>query len=423
VNDGDAPLVPGPLYGLRTWKVAGGRLAGPFAGTTWPTESVMTATCSQRRHAAPQPGCGCGLYALHPTTETAQGVLAVTQGGGRTVAGIIAAWGPVQVHADGFRAQSARVQVLVIPRGAKRKNAERIRRLAASYGADVLEAGPSELLRHCRDNGLGLDESAIAELVDGAAKDERRRTRRARIVSRLRVAGATVGALALLVGVVKVWPVVTGWISGPAARIPPESSRLAILEHHLLESSDGDTVLIAVVRNDHPTRAALGVFVAGTLRGGDNDVLARLDSRLETETRPVLAPGDSGVVVNVLDDPVAPSVVARYRLVPMARAFRRGVPRPPVRLRKVHMDPNRCLVTAEVTSDRNRLLASTIILAYDRRGRLQWGDQAPVGPLLKGRSAQVVQRADPRRCATPPARMSAYAYLTQAQVIRRETRP
>jgi hypothetical protein len=169
----------------------------------------------------------------------------------------------------------------------------------------------------------------------------------------------------------------------------------------------------------HPTKTALGTFVAGTLRSRSGEVLARLDSRLDTENRPVLAPGDTGVVVNVFDAGDLEGEVARYVTRPMARAFRRGVAGPPVRLSDVRFDRRRCLVTAVAQSNRRRPAAAAVIHAFSRRGRFVWGEFADIGPLPKGRSHQVLGRVDPHACASAPARVTAYANLTWDQVMRR----
>ena len=65
-----APLVPGPLYGLRTWRVViedgRERLSAPQRGTPWTRgRGWIEATCGED-HAAPAAGCRCGIHAWHP---------------------------------------------------------------------------------------------------------------------------------------------------------------------------------------------------------------------------------------------------------------------------------------------------------------------------------------------------------------------
>jgi hypothetical protein len=172
-------LVPGPIYGLRTWRVVGTpgheRLAGPHRTALWPSGgALLEAECSVTPvHEPPGATCACGLHAWHPTRAAARRVWAVR----REVPGILEASGAVEVHADGFRAQRGRPHALVLlPNG----NAPRLQRLAESYDLEVLRLdGPDALMAHCRERGLGLSEGAVAELVDtvslAAARRERRR--------------------------------------------------------------------------------------------------------------------------------------------------------------------------------------------------------------------------------------------------------
>lgn len=174
----DAPLVPGPIYGLRTWEVETGsdgeRLTAPQRGTAWPTGGEwLTATCSRPEgHRAPAPGCECGIHALHPTRAGARRVLAQR----RAVPGILEAEGNVELHDQGFRAERGRPHALVLAPG---RNEKLIGRLAETYAIPIVEVrGPDDLLAWCRERGLGLDERAVFELLGPEAAEERRRQRR-----------------------------------------------------------------------------------------------------------------------------------------------------------------------------------------------------------------------------------------------------
>jgi hypothetical protein len=99
--------------------------------------------------------------------------------------------GPVEVHEDGFRAQRGRPYALVALPG---RNAQLIRRLAARYGATVIDASrPEELLAFCRERRLGMDEHVVAGLlgIDDPGERKRAKLRKARIDA-LRVAAAVV---------------------------------------------------------------------------------------------------------------------------------------------------------------------------------------------------------------------------------------
>jgi hypothetical protein len=190
----DEPLIPGPLYGLRTWRVVaendGERLAAPHRGTTWPTGGEwLVATCE--RHAAPAAGCDCGVHAWHPRRSSARRVLSTR----REVPGIVEARGATEVHEEGFRAERARPHALVLVPG---RNAGQIRRLAEAYGVDVVDVrGAAELLAWCRERGLGMDEAVVAQLVgpgEHAARTRKTRRDALRFGAALAVAAAVVVA-------------------------------------------------------------------------------------------------------------------------------------------------------------------------------------------------------------------------------------
>jgi hypothetical protein len=187
-----APLIPSPVYGLRTWTVAGERgserLAGPQRGVPWPAGGEwLHATCPTG-HAAPAGGCHCGLHAWHPRLRWARRCLA----GRGEVAGVIEARGVIELHHDGLRAQRARPHALVRTR---RSNPALLDRLAAAYDLPVVDArGPDDLLAWCRERGLGLSEEVVAALL---GPRERERRRWMPVVLRLAAVVAVVAALVL----------------------------------------------------------------------------------------------------------------------------------------------------------------------------------------------------------------------------------
>jgi hypothetical protein len=191
----DLPLVPGPIYGLRTWAVAGTPghelLTGPHRRMPWPDGgALLEAECSATPpHTPPGATCECGLHAWHPSRAAARRVCGVR----REVPGILEASGAVEVHADGFRAQRGRPHALVLLPGG---NPRRLERLAETYNLELLRLdGPEALLAHCRERGLGLDQRVVAELVGTESLVARRRERRRRGV--LAAAGIAAAALAL----------------------------------------------------------------------------------------------------------------------------------------------------------------------------------------------------------------------------------
>jgi hypothetical protein len=190
-----APLIPSPLYGLRTWTVVGARgeerLAGPQQPAPWPVAGAwLVAECARdAAHPAPAPDCVCGIHAWHPRARSARRVLAVR----RQVAGVVEARGAVELHRDGFRAEQARPFALFLAPGAREAL---VGRLAETYAAEAVPArDAAAVVGWCSAHGLGLEPAVVDELLGPERLAERRRSRRVR---RLRAAAALVAIAALL---------------------------------------------------------------------------------------------------------------------------------------------------------------------------------------------------------------------------------
>ena len=98
-----------------------GRLLSPYIPCRWEGR-VMHAICYPANsilergrgwlaepHESPHPDCRCGIYAYHrPGTQTYFGEWEWTEG-------IVTAWGRIEAHAAGLRAQHARVEALGLP--------------------------------------------------------------------------------------------------------------------------------------------------------------------------------------------------------------------------------------------------------------------------------------------------------------------
>lgn len=190
------PLVPAPVYGLRTWRVVGApgdeRLAGSQRPAPWPDAGEwLHAECAEHPHDAPQAGCDCGIHAWHPRRRSARRVLAYR----RELPGIVEAAGAVEVHADGLRAERARPCALVAAPG---RNRAQIARLADRYEAQVVDVrGPDALLAWCGERGLGISESVVARLLGPERAKPRRSVSRGDV---LRVAAALLVAALLVIG-------------------------------------------------------------------------------------------------------------------------------------------------------------------------------------------------------------------------------
>jgi hypothetical protein len=200
----EPPLIPAPLYGLRTWRLVadadGERLAAVAQGTPWPEGGAwLHAVCGTGgEHDAPQPDCDCGIHAWHPRRWSARRVLASRF----EVPGIVEATGAVEVHEEGFRAERGRPRALFVAPG---RNAKLVARLCRRYGAELVEVpGPGALLAWCHDRALGLDERTIDQLLGPGEADARRRMRRGKARrDALRVAAALIlSGMLLLLGAV-----------------------------------------------------------------------------------------------------------------------------------------------------------------------------------------------------------------------------
>jgi hypothetical protein len=127
--DAAAPDFIRAVIGYRQWRLRGSELWSLRTDDRW-ERGGLTAHCRAGGHEgpAPQNGCTCGFYAWYAPPPRSASVATSD-----LVAGAVALWGRVEIHARGMRAEHAMVVALALPfsRGAKR------RRLVAA--ADALE--------------------------------------------------------------------------------------------------------------------------------------------------------------------------------------------------------------------------------------------------------------------------------------------
>jgi hypothetical protein len=139
-----APDLAAAVVAFRSWRLAGERLMSPFIPCRW-QDRVMHATCfdANRRltrgigwldepHRSPHEACQCGIYAYHTPGPRSW------FGEAYWCEGVVSAWGRVVVHADGFRAEHARVEALAVPDGLRRFGAAQVRRAAGQLGVPVV---------------------------------------------------------------------------------------------------------------------------------------------------------------------------------------------------------------------------------------------------------------------------------------------
>lgn len=206
----DTPLVPGRVYGLRSWAVAArdGKdgLEAPFTGVRWPAggDAIEARCLAASDHEPPSADCTCGIYAYHPSEDSVRELQWALRKDPRDptgvrAIGIVEAWGSVEVHDSGFRAEYARPYALVIPeRLARTEYGRRIEQLAGAYGADLVQVrDPEGLRRHCVEHDLGLSEQAVARVLGPEFVQRRRRTRRLGRIEQ--VANASLATVLMLI--------------------------------------------------------------------------------------------------------------------------------------------------------------------------------------------------------------------------------
>jgi hypothetical protein len=134
-----APDLVTAVIGFRQWRLHGSELWSLRATDRW-HRGVQTAHCDEGSHAGPAPanGCTCGIYALYGPPP--RGASAATPD---LVAGAVALWGQIELHAHGMRAQHAMVVALARPFswGDKR------RRVLATADALDVQAVPARILK------------------------------------------------------------------------------------------------------------------------------------------------------------------------------------------------------------------------------------------------------------------------------------
>ncbi len=165
----EPPLFAGAVHGIRCWGLSEhGLLHGLGIGSAmvWsPDREPTTAHCLRACHPAPDPKCGCGLYALHPYAyrRPARHGPAV-----RAVTGIVEAWGRIEVHGRGFRAQRARPLVLLAPAPhlARPGELEELEAVSRRYELPIVQAPlPAHAREWCRLRELGLRRSVVGRLI------------------------------------------------------------------------------------------------------------------------------------------------------------------------------------------------------------------------------------------------------------------
>ena len=180
---GEEPLVAGAVHGFRTWSLALDRESRPgligYGHTRWesggqPTRAEClpgngTPASHPEGFPVPAEGCACGLYASHPWARDPNSDFLRVDGMGLEpddVFGVVEAWGRMEVHEDGFRAEYARPIALFARTGAELEWDVPSDRMAAEYGCILIRVGSvEELAAEMTRFDRGLDRALVEDLV------------------------------------------------------------------------------------------------------------------------------------------------------------------------------------------------------------------------------------------------------------------
>jgi hypothetical protein len=156
-----APDVATPLVAFRSWRISGGRLVSPFIPCRWDGREMHAACYDANRtltrgagwlaepHASPDPRCQCGIYGYFvPGPRSWYGEAYWCEG-------VVTAWGRIEVHHDGFRAEHARVEAVAAPEDGYANAVAAVREAAETIGVPLIER--AELQVFAADlGGVGL---------------------------------------------------------------------------------------------------------------------------------------------------------------------------------------------------------------------------------------------------------------------------
>jgi hypothetical protein len=140
-----APDLIAPVVGFRAWRLGRDRLLSPYIPCRWDGRTMHAECYDANRsllrgqgwldepHGSPDARCQCGIYAYHrPGLRAYYGEFAWAEG-------IIAAWGRIEVHADGFRSEHARIEALARPDRDEPEVRATVERVARDLGVPLLE--------------------------------------------------------------------------------------------------------------------------------------------------------------------------------------------------------------------------------------------------------------------------------------------
>jgi hypothetical protein len=168
MSEPEPALFSDRIVGLRRWRVLpDGRLVGLAKSLPWPVDEPLEAECIHACHYAPAPDCSCGAYAYHPSRMRLRSLARREAPPLPVVSGAVAAWGRVEVHLQGFRAEFARPVAFFAREDAPPLVRRLSLRASARNGVRLIRVRDDvEAWEQCVEHGwTGLARKTVSDLV------------------------------------------------------------------------------------------------------------------------------------------------------------------------------------------------------------------------------------------------------------------
>lgn len=183
------------VVGFREWSLVGDTLR-PFGRFNYRWRpGVNRASCGRpwQHHAhSPSADCACGLHAYHAAASLPDVQLPCR------VVGAVTAWGQLQVHENGFRAEYAEPVALAYGAYTSQTMKRHLRRVAERYGVPLVPF--RKLAAAAAEHGEQLPDSLLPEHSDPICREPLFR-RRSRLALYMNAASFTVnGTVMAIVG-------------------------------------------------------------------------------------------------------------------------------------------------------------------------------------------------------------------------------
>ncbi len=156
---GSPPLLTAAVPGFRAWALGSdGRLRAAAWDRHYWSEGINVAACARGGgHVAPHGDCTCGLYAFHTVHRQLSSELFI---------GAVAAWGAMEVHVDGFRAERACVLALGRRDGMRPAELRALQRASQYYRVPIV---PRSVLQAVGGLQTAAPSAAVLDLKGPAA--------------------------------------------------------------------------------------------------------------------------------------------------------------------------------------------------------------------------------------------------------------